>query len=89
MKGLPLAYNRDLQEDKAALFTGVDTTLEAIVIAGRVAATMRIHPERMQAMTKLGFLNATDVADELVGGPCLLPRPTRRWGGWFATARRG
>ena len=66
MKGLPLAYNRDLQEDKAALFSGVDTTLEALLIAGRVAATMRIHPERMQAMTELGFLTATDLADELV-----------------------
>ena len=66
MKGLPLAYNRDLQEDKAALFSGVDTTLEALIIAGRVAATMRIHPERMKAMTRLGFLTATDLADELV-----------------------
>jgi argininosuccinate lyase len=66
MKGLPLAYNRDLQEDKAALFSGVDTTLEALIIAGRVAATMRIHPERMKAMTQLGFLTATDLADELV-----------------------
>ena len=66
MKGLPLAYNRDLQEDKAALFSGVDTTLEALIIAGRVAATMRIRPERMKAMTQLGFLTATDLADELV-----------------------
>ena len=66
MKGLPLAYNRDLQEDKAAVFSGVDTTLEALIIAGRVAATMRIHPERMKAMTRLGFLTATDLADELV-----------------------
>jgi argininosuccinate lyase len=66
MKGLPLAYNRDLQEDKAALFSGVDTTLEALTIAGRVAATMRIHPERMKAMTQFGFLTATDLADELV-----------------------
>jgi argininosuccinate lyase len=66
MKGLPLAYNRDLQEDKAALFSGVDTTLDALIIAGRVAATMRIHPERMKAMTQLGFLTATDLADELV-----------------------
>ena len=66
MKGLPLAYNRDLQEDKAALFSGVDTTLEALTIAGRVAATMRIHPERMKVMTQLGFLTATDLADELV-----------------------
>jgi len=66
MKGLPLAYHRDLQEDKAALFSGVDTTLEALIIAGRVVATMRIHPDRMKAMTQLGFLTSTDLADELV-----------------------
>jgi argininosuccinate lyase len=66
MKGLPLAYDRDLQEDKAALFSGVDTTLGALEIAARVAATLRIRPERMKAMTQLGFLTATDLADELV-----------------------
>jgi len=66
LKGLPLAYNRDLQEDKATLFSAVDMTLDALLIAGRVAATMRIHPERMKAMTQLGYLTATDLADELV-----------------------
>ncbi len=66
MKGLPSAYDRDLQEDKAAMFAAVDTTLGAIQIAARVAATLRIYPERMKAMTELGFLTATDVADELV-----------------------
>jgi argininosuccinate lyase len=66
MKGLPLAYDRDLQEDKVAMFSGVDTTLGALEIAARVVASMRIHPERMKAMTQLGFLTATDLADELV-----------------------
>jgi argininosuccinate lyase len=66
MKGLPLAYDRDLQEDKAAMFAGVDTTFAAITIASRVVATLRIHPERMKAATQLGFLTATDLADELV-----------------------
>jgi argininosuccinate lyase len=66
MKGLPLAYDRDLQEDKAAMFSGVDTTREALEIAARVTATLRIHPERMKAMTQFGFLTATDLADELV-----------------------
>ena len=66
MKGLPLAYDRDLQEDKGILFSGVDTTLGALEIAARVAATLRIRPERMKAMTQLGFLTATDLADELV-----------------------
>ncbi len=66
LKGLPLAYDRDLQEDKGALFTGVDTTREAVTLASRVVLTLRISPERMEAMTQQGFLTATDLADELV-----------------------
>ena len=66
LKGLPLAYDRDLQEDKGALFATVDTTREALSIASRVAATLRIRPERMRAATAQGFLTATDLADELV-----------------------
>jgi len=66
VKGLPLAYDRDLQEDKGALFSGVDTTREALAIASRVAETLRIYPERMKAATAQGFLTATDLADDLV-----------------------
>jgi argininosuccinate lyase len=66
LKGLPLAYNRDLQEDKTALFDGLDTTRESLAIAARVVRTLRVHPERMRAATAQGFLTATDVADELV-----------------------
>jgi argininosuccinate lyase len=66
LKGLPLAYNRDLQEDKAALFDGVDTTREALEVAAGVVSTLRIFPERMKAATAQGFLTATDLADELV-----------------------
>lgn len=66
LKGLPLAYNRDLQEDKAALFDGVDTTRQSLLIAARVVRSLRVHPERMRAATAQGFLTATDVADELV-----------------------
>jgi argininosuccinate lyase len=66
VKGLPLAYNRDLQEDKGALFSAVDTTCEALAIASRVAGTLRIYPEKMRAATARGFLTATDLADELV-----------------------
>jgi argininosuccinate lyase len=66
MKGLPLAYDRDLQEDKVMMFAGVDITLGALIIAARVADTLRIRPERMKAMSNLGFLTATDLADELV-----------------------
>ena len=66
LKGLPLAYDRDLQEDKAALFEGVHTAQESLVVAQRVLETVRIHPDRMKAATDLGFLTATEIADELV-----------------------
>jgi argininosuccinate lyase len=66
LKGLPLAYNRDLQEDKAALFDGLDTTRDSVTLAARVVGTLRINTDKMKAATALGFLTATDVADELV-----------------------
>ncbi len=66
LKGLPMSYDRDLQEDKVALFEGVETTRQALEISARVVATLRINRERMKAMTQQGFLTATDVADELV-----------------------
>jgi len=66
IKGLPLAYDRDLQEDKPALFDAVDTTRESLEVAARVIATLSLRPERMQAAMAEGFLTATDVADELV-----------------------
>ena len=66
LKGLPLAYNRDLQEDKAALFDGLDTARESVKIAARVAGTLEVHEARMESATAPGFLTATDVADELV-----------------------
>jgi argininosuccinate lyase len=66
LKGLPLAYNRDLQEDKGALFAALDTTRDSLLVAARVVRTLRIHAERMKAASAQGFLTATDVADELV-----------------------
>ncbi len=66
LKGLPLSYNRDLQEDKAALFDGLDTARESVKIAARVAGTLQIDAAHMEAATAVGFLTATDVADELV-----------------------
>lgn len=66
LKGLPLAYNRDLQEDKDALFDGVDTARDALELAARVVNTLQVHPQRMKAATDQGFLTATDVAEELV-----------------------
>ena len=65
LKGLPLAYNRDLQEDKHALFDAVDTARECFAIAAGVVRTLRMDPARMKSATAAGFLTATDLADEL------------------------
>ncbi|HEV2500418.1 MAG TPA: argininosuccinate lyase [Terriglobia bacterium] len=66
LKGLPLTYDRDLQEDKVALFDGVDTAHESLILAARIVHTLYIHEEKMKSATQVGFLTATDVADELV-----------------------
>lgn len=66
LKGLPLGYDRDLQEDKSSLFEAVDTTCDSLRIAARVMRAIRVNAERMAAETTRGFLTATDVADELV-----------------------
>jgi argininosuccinate lyase len=66
LKGLPMAYNRDLQEDKAALFDGVDSTRDTLQLMARVIDSLRIHPGAMKSATSRGFLTATDIADELV-----------------------
>jgi argininosuccinate lyase len=65
LKALPLGYDRDLQEDKPALFDGVETTRDSLLVAARVIRTLRVLPGRMSAETERGFLTATDVADEL------------------------
>ncbi|RIK12076.1 MAG: argininosuccinate lyase [Acidobacteria bacterium] len=66
LKGLPLAYNRDLQEDKEPVFDAVDT-LEVLLpaVAGMVA-TLTFHPERLEELAPQGFSLATDVAEWLV-----------------------
>ena len=66
MKGLPLAYNRDLQEDKIPLFDTVETVQASIKIMGEVIAGMKVRRERMLGAVKDGFMNATDLADYLV-----------------------
>jgi len=66
MKGLPLAYNRDLQEDKIPLFDTVDTVKACVKIMGEVIAGMKVRRERMLSAVQDGFMNATDLADYLV-----------------------
>lgn len=67
MKGLPLAYNKDMQEDKEALFDAVDTVKGCLTIFIPMLDTMTVKRDRMLEATKDGFLNATDLADYLVG----------------------
>lgn len=66
LKGLPLGYDRDLQEDKRVLFDVVDTTTDCLMLAGRVVGTVHVRADRMKSATVLGFLTATEVADALV-----------------------
>jgi len=66
MKGLPLAYNRDLQEDKIPLFDTVDTVKASLKIMGELIAGMKVRRARMLAAVKDGYMNATDLADYLV-----------------------
>lgn len=66
LKGLPMTYNKDLQEDKEGLFDTVVTVENCLQMIGRVLEKMRIAPERMQEAALRGYLNATDLADYLV-----------------------
>lgn len=66
MKGLPLAYNKDMQEDKLPVFDAGDTLKQSIQIFTEMLATMSVKEENMKAAAKTGFLNATDAADYLV-----------------------
>jgi len=66
MKGLPLAYNRDLQEDKEPLFDTVDTVRQSLRILARLWEHVTVNKERMEKMASSGFTLATDVAEYLV-----------------------
>ncbi|CAH1852545.1 argininosuccinate lyase [Convivina intestini] len=65
MKGLPLAYNKDMQEDKAGTFAVMDTILAALKVFNGMLATLKIHPEKMAASLENDFSNATELADYL------------------------
>ncbi len=66
MKGLPLAYNKDMQEDKEAIFDSVDTVKMCLTSLTPMLATMTVHEDRMRTAAAEGFINATDAADYLV-----------------------
>ena len=67
MKGLPLAYNKDMQEDKEMTFDAIDTTKGCISLFTGMVDTMSFNKDNMESSAKNGFTNATDAADYLVG----------------------
>ena len=66
LKGLPLAYNKDMQEDKEAVFDAVDTVKDCLGIFAPMVATMTVKKGNMLSAAQKGFINATDLADYLV-----------------------
>jgi argininosuccinate lyase len=66
MKSLPLAYNKDMQEDKEAIFDAVDTVKACLPVFTKMLSTIRINRENMYRAAGGGFANATDAADYLV-----------------------
>ena len=67
MKGLPLAYNKDMQEDKEMAFDAMDTAADCIALFTGMIKTMKFRKDRMAKSAMNGFTNATDAADYLVG----------------------
>ena len=67
LKGIPLAYNKDMQEDKESIFDAVDTVKMCLQVFDGMVATMQANKENMLRAAQKGFINATDLADYLVG----------------------
>ena len=65
LKGLPLAYNKDMQEDKEAIFDSIETVKSCLGIFAPMIATMKVNADIMYAAAGKGFINATDLADYL------------------------
>ena len=66
MKSLPLAYNKDMQEDKEAIFDSIDTVKMCLPVFTKMIETMKVHRKKMYKAAQGGFTNATDIADYLV-----------------------
>ncbi|KXH87043.1 argininosuccinate lyase [Sporosarcina sp. HYO08] len=66
LKGLPLTYNKDMQEDKEQFFDALDTVGDCLLIMSKMIDTLTVNDDNMKAAIKGGFLNATEVADYLV-----------------------
>jgi len=79
MKALPSSYNRDMQEDKEALFDSVDTIKNALELFAAMLRELKINRERMEAAATDPNLFATDLAEYLVKRECHFARRTRSW----------
>ncbi len=66
MKGLPLAYNKDMQEDKEPVFDAMDTAVMCLSVLTPMISTMKVNQDRMKQAAQEGFINATDLADYMV-----------------------
>ena len=66
MKGLPLAYNKDMQEDKEAVFDSMDTVRACLQVFEPMVRTMKVRTDNMRQAAAAGFINATDLADYMV-----------------------
>lgn len=66
LKGLPLTYNKDMQEDKEGVFDTVQTLISTLSIMAPMIETMKVNQDRMLEQVEQGFANATDLADYLV-----------------------
>ena len=66
MKGIPLAYNKDMQEDKELVFDAIDTVKGCLALFNGMLSTMKFNKDKMEASARHGFTNATDAADYLV-----------------------
>ena len=66
MKGIPLAYNKDMQEDKEAFFDAIDNTSNCLTLFTDMLATIKFNKDAMEKSAMMGFTNATDAADYLV-----------------------
>ena len=71
MKGLPLSYYKDMQEDKSLVFDSHDTLFESIIIANELIKNLKPNKERMFALSNEGYTTATDFADYLVQNNCM------------------
>ena len=66
LKGIPLAYNKDMQEDKQAIFDSIDTIKMCLKVFSPMIATMKVNADKMRSSADDGFINATDLADYMV-----------------------